>query len=117
MLNVNAEFKTLFVEEGKSVTLQANIIEEDDLIQWRFAESRVNTVKTAVIAERTNANDGKILCCNKRLKDRLLLANQTGFLTIKNITNQDAGHYKLWIPKKKISKTFNITVNVSSLRI
>ncbi|KAA0711903.1 hypothetical protein E1301_Tti013505 [Triplophysa tibetana] len=105
---IKDEFKTLYVEEGECVTLGANeLIEEDDVIQWRFAESRLNTIKTEVIAERTKANDGKILCTDKTLQ----LDNQTGFLTISNITPKDTGHYKLWIPKKRISKTFNITVN------
>ncbi|XP_056614422.1 uncharacterized protein LOC130429723 [Triplophysa dalaica] len=105
---IKDEFKTLYVQEGECVTLRVNeLIEEDDVIQWSFAESRLNTIKTEVIAERTNANDGKILCSDKTLQ----LDNQTGFLTITNITPNDTGHYKLWIPKKRISKTFNITVN------
>ncbi|XDV23476.1 hypothetical protein PO909_028046 [Leuciscus waleckii] len=99
--------------EGDSVTL--NIGSEDmkdgSQIWWRFgkyllAEINVNNDSITVYDD---VADG-------RFRDRLKLDNQTGSLTITNITTEQAGIYKLNIARAESSlsspssKTFNVSV-------
>ncbi len=82
------------VMEGDSVTLHADINEtyESTIILWTFG------AKSSMIAEISRAYgiftydvlDG-------RFRDRLKLNNQTGSLTITNITTQHAGPYEVQI--------------------
>ncbi|XP_073717464.1 uncharacterized protein [Misgurnus anguillicaudatus] len=105
-----AYFKTVTVNEGESVTLHPCVIEDEDEILWKFAESKDNTIKSELIAKRTSTNNGHIICNNEKFKDRLQLNNLTGSLTITNITTEHSGYYKLLIPRKKISKIFSVII-------
>ncbi|XP_048039260.1 SLAM family member 9-like [Megalobrama amblycephala] len=95
--------------EGDSVTLDTDITEihEDDDILWKFgAEKHViaEISKDSGIFSTYNGTDG-------RFRDRLKLDNQTGSLTITNITTEHNGVYKLVISGVKLtSKTFNVSV-------
>uniref|UniRef100_A0A672M2I1 Immunoglobulin domain-containing protein n=1 Tax=Sinocyclocheilus grahami TaxID=75366 RepID=A0A672M2I1_SINGR len=111
------QMKTKSVNEGESVTLDPGVIKnKDDVMIWNF--------NGILITEITR--DHHKICedvkCNStgRFRDRLKLDNQTGSLTITNITTTDAGVYKLQINRSihphhsiNIIKRFSITVTVS----
>uniref|UniRef100_A0A673L1Z1 Uncharacterized LOC107751544 n=2 Tax=Sinocyclocheilus rhinocerous TaxID=307959 RepID=A0A673L1Z1_9TELE len=76
--------------EGESVSLNPGLIKNpNDSMTWFFNDDP--------IAEITG--DQSEICtdeqCDGRFRDRLKLDNQTGSLTIMNITTTDAGLYKL----------------------
>nr|XP_055072591.1 SLAM family member 5-like [Misgurnus anguillicaudatus] len=79
--------------EGDSLTLHTHLteIQTDDQIQWWF-KTRIATINRA--ADETSINDDVL---DGRFRDRLQLNNQTGDLTITNITAQHSGLYELTI--------------------
>ncbi len=82
------------VMEGDSVTLHADINEtyESTIILWTFG------AENSMIAEINRAYGiftPDVL--DERFRDRLKLNNQTGSLTITNITTQHAGPYEVQI--------------------
>uniref|UniRef100_A0A673MRC8 Immunoglobulin subtype domain-containing protein n=1 Tax=Sinocyclocheilus rhinocerous TaxID=307959 RepID=A0A673MRC8_9TELE len=91
---------SLLLTLGDSVTLHTDVTEirEDDDILWKFGAGKSQIAKI------------------KKKKDRLKLDNQTGSLTITNITTQHTGVYQLEIAgAKKASKTFSVSVYESRL--
>ncbi|KAK9967023.1 hypothetical protein ABG768_001443 [Culter alburnus] len=98
------------VLKGDSVTLNSDPTEmkDDDQIQWRFR------FKNTLIAE-INKRDDRFTVYDDvlggRFRDRLKLDNQTGSLTITNITMKHAGRYKLEINNKSLD--FDLIVIVS----
>ncbi|KAL1251720.1 hypothetical protein QQF64_019516, partial [Cirrhinus molitorella] len=106
--------ESLSVMEGYSVTLNTDVTEirEDDDILWTFRakKSQIAKIKPRMqIFNTFNGTDG-------RFRNRLKLDNQTGSLTITNITTEHAGVYQLEIAgAKRSSKTFNISVYGNSL--
>ncbi|XP_058616342.1 SLAM family member 5-like [Onychostoma macrolepis] len=95
--------------EGDSVTLKTNAteVQQADDILWMFGSEKsliAKIKKQQQIFSTFNGTDG-------RFRDRLKLDNQTGFLTITNITTQHAGLYKLDITGEKLSShTFDVSV-------
>ncbi|XP_065099159.1 uncharacterized protein [Paramisgurnus dabryanus] len=95
--------------EGDSVTLYTDITElqRDDQIQWWF-KIRIATINRA--ANETSINDDVL---DGRFRGRLQLNNQTGDLTITNITTQHSGLYELTIIIMRngtvTSNKFNVT--------
>uniref|UniRef100_A0A8C2DQB2 Immunoglobulin subtype domain-containing protein n=1 Tax=Cyprinus carpio TaxID=7962 RepID=A0A8C2DQB2_CYPCA len=95
--------------EGDTVTLNTDLseIHEDDDILWKFV------AENTLIAE-ISRDVGIFFAYNgpdERFRDRLKLDNQTGSLTITNITTQHAGLYEVKISGAKLSsKTFNVSV-------
>ncbi|XP_048037634.1 carcinoembryonic antigen-related cell adhesion molecule 6-like, partial [Megalobrama amblycephala] len=92
--------------EGDSVTLYTDLTEihEDDIL-WTFgAENSLIAKRKKQIFSTYNSTDG-------RFRDRLELDDQTGSLTITNITTEHAGVYKVQIRTEKVtSKTFSVSV-------
>ncbi len=94
--------------EGHSITLKTNVteIQENYNIVWKFGSEDVliTSIKRNKQIFRYNVTD-------ERFRDRLKLDNQTGSLTITNITTQHAGLYQLEIRGAKLSsKTFSVYV-------
>ncbi len=95
--------------EGDSVTLHTNVTEirEDDDILWKFGAEKSQIAKMKKKKQIFSTYDGP----GERFRDRLKLDNQTGSLTITNITTQHDGVYQLEITgAKKTSKTFSVSV-------
>uniref|UniRef100_A0A9J7ZVF4 Ig-like domain-containing protein n=1 Tax=Cyprinus carpio carpio TaxID=630221 RepID=A0A9J7ZVF4_CYPCA len=95
--------------EGDSVTLQTGVteIQYDDDILWTFGAEKSLIVKISNEKQIFSTFDVP----DERFRDRLKLDNQTGSLTITNITTQHAGEYQLEINGAKLtSKTFSVSV-------
>ncbi|XP_051978353.1 uncharacterized protein LOC127640017 [Xyrauchen texanus] len=100
------------VIEGDSVTLDTNVEKQkSDLIVWCFGPEASRTR----IAQINGKADSKRVyddVLDGRFKDRLKLDSKTGSLTIRDITTEHSGLYKLRISNNKVSyTTFNVTVN------
>ncbi|XP_056304467.1 uncharacterized protein LOC130216598 [Danio aesculapii] len=96
------------LEEG-SVTLSTGVTEihEDDDVQWSYGggHSLIAEISgEAKIFSTYNGPDG-------RFRDRLMLDNNTGSLTIMNIRTEHAGDYEVKISGLKLTtKTFKVSV-------
>ncbi|KAL1251762.1 hypothetical protein QQF64_019558 [Cirrhinus molitorella] len=103
--------KTISVMEGKSVTLDPDVIKNTNYVMmWYFNDT--------LIAEMTGDQS------SQRFRDRLKLDNQTGSLTITNTRTTDSGVYKVLIshiPQHSIRitslKIFTFTVIGSGLSL
>ncbi|XP_056615878.1 uncharacterized protein LOC130430750 [Triplophysa dalaica] len=98
------------VMEGDSVTLHADLthMQKDDLIEWSY-----KTRKTIIVRVNREANKVSVYdyVHDGMFRDRLQVDDQTGSLTITNITTQHSGLYHITISgKQKTSYTFNVTV-------
>uniref|UniRef100_A0A8C1L8G5 Ig-like domain-containing protein n=1 Tax=Cyprinus carpio TaxID=7962 RepID=A0A8C1L8G5_CYPCA len=105
-----AVYDEISVTEGDSVTLNCDLtkMKAVDQIQWSFS---IKNSFIAGIFKQTNSMTVYDDVLDGRFRDRLKLNNQTGSLTITNITTQHAGNYKLSIFKSKISsKAFRVSV-------
>ncbi|XP_026111297.1 CD48 antigen-like, partial [Carassius auratus] len=101
--------ESVSVTEGDSVTLNTDLTEipEHDDILWKYGAEKsliAEINKASGVFSTSDVPDG-------RFRDRLKLDNQTGSLTITNITTQHAGEYQLELRGAKLtSKTFNVYV-------
>ncbi len=94
--------------EGESVTLNTDLTEihEGDDILWKYGAEKplIAKIKRAYgIFSTFDVPDG-------RFRDRLKLDDQTGSLTITNITTEHAGLFKVKIRRAAPSKKFSASV-------
>ncbi|XP_073721356.1 uncharacterized protein [Misgurnus anguillicaudatus] len=97
--------KEMEVMEGDPVTLHNDLhqILSDTRIIWSFGSKEVTIAKI----KKTSSK-----CVDENFKDKLTLNQQTGDITIKDISNEQSGLFHLVIRKRKklLSKTFNVIV-------
>uniref|UniRef100_A0A9J8C0V6 Immunoglobulin domain-containing protein n=1 Tax=Cyprinus carpio carpio TaxID=630221 RepID=A0A9J8C0V6_CYPCA len=89
--------KSVFLEEGETVTLQINVIDiqKDDLILWMFGDIVIAEISKAA-KQLYNGPDG-------RFRDRLKLDHQTGSLIITNTRTGHTGLYEVKISSSRYS--------------
>ncbi|XP_073721348.1 uncharacterized protein [Misgurnus anguillicaudatus] len=113
-LIVTGKVMTVSVIMGESVTLKTNTeIQTYDLIQWMFVPDDDTRIAEIYKSNNTFAvYDG----ADGRFRDRLILNNQTGDLTITNITTQHTGLYELNMisSRRSIQRRFSVHVSVLS---
>uniref|UniRef100_A0A8C1R7L4 Ig-like domain-containing protein n=1 Tax=Cyprinus carpio TaxID=7962 RepID=A0A8C1R7L4_CYPCA len=101
--------ESVSVMEGDCILLHTNVTEihEDDDILWKFGAEKSPIAEISRPAGIFSTFDGP----DGRFRDRLKLDNQTGSLTITNITTQHAGLYEVEMTAVKLSsKTFSVCV-------
>ncbi|XP_056615775.1 uncharacterized protein LOC130430640 [Triplophysa dalaica] len=101
------EVKSVSVMEGDSVTLHTDLthIQRYDKIEWIDESQRA--LMAQIFTQAISICDGY----DERFKVKLKLENQTGSLTITNISIIQSGLYKLKICNNKTSyRRFNVTV-------
>nr|XP_055074533.1 uncharacterized protein LOC129454075 isoform X2 [Misgurnus anguillicaudatus] len=108
------EMKTVSVIEGKSVTLNTGMTEndpKDHKIIWRFGDKR------AIIAQIHKKIIDVSCSDDERFKDKLHLDKTTGDLIINDFTIRTSGDYHMEITRKTrinrttTSKTFRVVVH------
>ncbi|XP_048037411.1 uncharacterized protein LOC125262627 [Megalobrama amblycephala] len=108
---VGTDEVSVSVMEGDSVTLHTGVqTNQQEEIKWYFNSIRIAQISgdLSTICTDVQCNEG-----TERFRDRLKLDNQTGSLTIMNITNTDSGLYKLQviIETSNSENVFNVTVS------
>ncbi|XP_073717880.1 uncharacterized protein [Misgurnus anguillicaudatus] len=104
------EVKSVSVMEGDSLIIHADIteIQKDDDILWRFGDKQDLIAKINKEAKSVTIYDNVL---DGRFRNRLQVNNQTGDLTITNITTQHTGLYNITINSaREIIYRFNVTV-------
>ncbi|ROL45387.1 hypothetical protein DPX16_4728 [Anabarilius grahami] len=78
-------------------------------MEWRFENERIARIKLS-IGNKPQYED-------ERFRDRLKMDDQTGTLTINNMTVSDSGCYQLsiFIGIEETIKKFNVTVNETAI--
>ncbi|XP_059399347.1 uncharacterized protein LOC132131344 [Carassius carassius] len=95
--------------EGDSVTLHTDVkINQRERVRWYFNDTRIAQINGDL---RHICTDVQCEGGTERFRDRLKLDNQTGSLTITNLTNTDSGLYKLVvISSRPTGKDFDVVV-------
>ncbi|XP_056615354.1 uncharacterized protein LOC130430318 [Triplophysa dalaica] len=103
------EVKSVSVMEGDSVTFHTDLthIQRYDKIEW------IDESQRALVAQINTRDKSSSICdgYDQRFRVKLKLVNQTGSLTITNISIAQSGLYKLQIiGNNATSRRFNVTV-------
>ncbi len=96
--------KSVSVMEGDSVSLESDLT-ENSLLAKTEKESLLYFI---ALINTTAGRLSTFKVLGERFRDRLKLDNQTGSLTITNITTEDAGLYILHLTNQ--SKAFRVSV-------
>uniref|UniRef100_A0A8C2FY00 Immunoglobulin domain-containing protein n=1 Tax=Cyprinus carpio TaxID=7962 RepID=A0A8C2FY00_CYPCA len=108
-ITVHDQMKIVQVKERETVTLCTGVVNQDDVMIWHFNDTLIAEINghPNKICTDVQCKDG-----DERFRDRLKLDNQTGSLTIMNITTTDSGLYKLQINSSSCSiiRSFSVTV-------
>ncbi len=112
---VGSDEVSVSVMEGDSIIFHTGVERnQQEDIKWYFRSTRIAQINgdLSFICTDVRCNAG-----TERFRDRLKLDNQTGSLTIINITNINSGDYELKIIRSSSSseKTFNVIVHSESL--
>lgn len=109
-VTISGKVESLLVIEGKSVMLHPDTeIQYDDFILWMFGDIVIVSRSIYKATQQVIYND-----LDGRFRDRLMLNHQNGSLTIRNITTQHAGHYKLQITTSRHTVNRKFLVNVKA---
>ncbi|KAF4097236.1 uncharacterized protein LOC131531354 [Onychostoma macrolepis] len=108
---VGSDEVSVSVMKGDSVIFHTGVeTNQQEDIKWYFRNTRIAQIRgdLGYICTDVKCNKG-----TERFRGRLKLDNQTGSLTIMNITNTDSGVYELKIIRSSSSseKNFNVIVN------
>ncbi|XP_067258691.1 uncharacterized protein [Chanodichthys erythropterus] len=105
--NVSVKLKKMLAVKRGSVILRPDLsnakIEKDDLILWTFGAEKSLVATNAVRLDKTD----------ERFRGRVELDEKTGSLTISDIRDKDAGHYKLQIINSKETKGWRVNLIVN----
>ncbi|XP_043079748.1 uncharacterized protein LOC122328101 [Puntigrus tetrazona] len=108
---VGSDVVPVSLKEGDSVIFDTGVkTKQQEDIKWYFYDTRIAQISGDLIHACT---DVQCKDSDERFRNRLKLENQTGSLTVMNITNTDSGLYELKIISSTSSseKIFNVTVN------
>ncbi|CAM4659529.1 unnamed protein product [Leuciscus chuanchicus] len=110
-VHVNIEDRKISVKGGESVTLKPETeIQKDDQIQWRFGDQDILIAEFRGGTVKTHDDDG-------RFRGRLKLDEKTGSLTIRNITPEQSGDYKLQISSSRGNIYMRFVVTLCENRV
>nr|XP_055072919.1 uncharacterized protein LOC129452877 [Misgurnus anguillicaudatus] len=112
-VTVKDKVKIESVMEGDSVTLHTNLteIQRHNVILWSFATQDTLIAKIDKDVNKTSIYDDVL---DGRFRDRLILNDQTGDLTITNVRTDDAGLYELKMSSRRRSIQRRLIVTVTS---
>uniref|UniRef100_A0A8C1L0H8 Ig-like domain-containing protein n=1 Tax=Cyprinus carpio TaxID=7962 RepID=A0A8C1L0H8_CYPCA len=113
VLGVADEIQSVSVTQGDSVTLYTDVTETQkaDLILWTFGSDSTRIAQINRMSNKISLYDDAL---DGRFRDRLKLHDQTGSLTITDITTQHAGLYRflqIFDGKEVTPKKFSIIVS------
>ncbi|XP_052394839.1 SLAM family member 5 [Carassius gibelio] len=101
------EIQSVSVMEGDSVTLYIDVteIQKEESMMWKYGAKECIIAEINIKYEMFSTPDD----LDGRFRDRLKLDDQTGSLTINNITTEHAGVYQLEFSGVR-KQTFNVSV-------
>ncbi|XP_059399584.1 uncharacterized protein LOC132131549 isoform X1 [Carassius carassius] len=110
------EIQSVSAMEGDSVTLYTDVTETQkaDLILWTYGSDSTRIAQINRISNKISLYEDVL---DERFRERLKLDDQTGSLTITNITTEHAGDYgflQIFDGKEVTPKKFSIAVSGES---
>ncbi|XP_056614013.1 uncharacterized protein LOC130429463 [Triplophysa dalaica] len=112
-VSAGTDEKTVLTTKGDSVTLHTDgQTERGDMILWRFGDEGV------LIAKHDKEDNKSPIYYDRGSKDRLQVNNQTGSLTISDVTPSDSGLYQLKISSNSEQTSYKrFIVSVSDVSV